>query len=301
MKATFAETNYQPLLFIQDKRFSIHRLQQYHLAISVGATSFRICCIDPTTSRCLLLAAYKLEAETITKRIKAIEQLFQELPWLAAKDWHAITLCVENQQYTLVPEPLFQEENTADYLKLATAMGSNLAKHFVHLRLGIVVAFAIDPMLLAWFQIKYAQANFCIIHQASSIIEGVWSYSKAQKVKALPRLFALTEPAHIHLTAIQQNNLLYYNRFSYSDSDEFLQYILMVIHTLGLDSHASEVTLGGSITKDSLAYRKACNYIRKVGLSNRPPYLNLSRAFREKAITTNHFDLLHAYHCQKLH
>ena len=296
MTTTSVKTKYQPILSIKDKHFSIYHLQQYHLAFSIGNTSFRISCIDQTTSRCLLLEGYRLDYSHITERISTIRQLCQEHPFLAAKVWNAVTLCIENQQYTVIPKPLFQEKNTADYLNLAFSIGSNTVRHFVHPNLDVVVAFAIEPSLLRWFQTTYDQASFYTIHQASSLIEGVFSYLKAKRLRASPRLFILAESKYIHITVIKKANLLYYNRFSYSNSDEFLRYILIVMHTLGLDPGSSEVILGGNITKNSLAYRKARSYIRKVVFSDRPPYLKFRCAFK-KSIITNYFDILSVYRC----
>lgn len=293
MAATATKVKYQPIFSIKDKRLSIDHLQQYHLAISVGNTSFRVCCIDRMTNRCLLLETYKLHHGHI-EHISAIKQICQEHPLLAVKIWSTITLCIENQQYTLIPKPLFQEKNTADYLKLASSIGSNTIKYFAHPKLDIVVAFAIDSSLLRWFQTTYDQASFYTMHQASSLIEVVFSCLKAQRLVASPRIFILAESEHVHIIVIKKESLCYYNRFPYSNSDEFLQYILIVMHTLGLDPSSSELILGGNITKDSLAYRKACSYIRKVIFSDKPTYLKFSYSFK-RSIVTSYFDLLGTY------
>lgn len=299
MIATSVKTSYQPILSIKDKRFSMYHLQQYYLTIGIGDTSFRICCIDQVANRCLLLEAYRLDYSSSTERISALEQLYQERPLLAASAWDTVILCIENQQYTLIPKALFQEKNTADYLKLASPIGNNTVQHFAHPQLDVVVTFAVEPYLLGWFQKTYEQARLCVMHQASSLIEGVFSYLKAERLEASPRLFVAAEAEHVHITVIKKAMLRYYNRFSYSNSDEFLQYILIVMYTLDLDPSVTKVILGGNVTKKSLAYRKACNYIPKVIFNDSPTHLKFRRAFR-KSIITNYFDLLSAHLPQEL-
>ena len=298
MKAISVATNYQLIFSIKDKHFSMDYLAQYYLTISIGRLSFRICCIDSVTNQCLLLEVYKLDHSLETQHISTIEQLYHNHPWLASKVWHTAILCIENQQYTLIPRPLFQEKDATSYLKLASCIDSNTVQHCAHPHLDLVVAFGVEPWLLKWFQATYDQSKRHIIHQASSLIEGILTYLQAKGLGVLPRLFVLVELEHMHITVIKASNLLYYNRFMYTDSDELLQYILIVMNTLNLDPNMLEVILGGNITPHSSAYRKARNYIANIFFIDRPICLKFQRAFK-KNIITKHFDLFHAHLCQK--
>lgn len=297
MTDTSSSKSYKTLLTVRDKRLNVSAISQYHLSICVSDVHLKISCINPVTTQCLLLEVHSLAHSYAHQRLQAIEQLYQNHPLLVAKNWSKVTLCIGNQQYTLIPA-LFQERKIASYLDFTCTRDANTVKHCTHPSLNVAVAFAVDPLLLNWFQTTYKDTQLYIIHQASCLIEGALTFLKNKKPSLLPKVLVFAEERYLHITVIQKSTLLYYNRFSYTSSDEFLQYILIVIHTLGLDASFHEVILGGYITKNSLAYRKACNYIRKLSLSGRPPYLNFKRIFN-KEMVMNHLDVLSIHLCHQ--
>ncbi|MCG8340506.1 MAG: DUF3822 family protein [Cytophagales bacterium] len=292
--------NYKTILSIKDKHLNMNKLHQYHLAISLDHTNLQLCCIDEVTHQCLLLEEYKLKCEVENELISAIEPLYNKHALLTVGFWSAVTLCIKNQKYTLFPTSFFQEDNVADYLKLACPVDTavEVVKYFTHPSLNMTVAFAVNQLLLDWFPQTYSRTNFKVIHQGSSFIEGIWVYMRERKLKRFPAVFVLTEPHHMHITVMQKDRLLYYNRFMYQNSDEFLNYILIVMQALKLDPNFHEVIFWGNMTKSSLAYRKAYNYIRKVALGKRPAHLQFRYNFYKTAPPT-YFDILNAHLCQK--
>jgi Protein of unknown function (DUF3822) len=289
---------YQPLLTIQDKRFNVAALSQYHLSLYISDVYFKIICVNPTTTQCLLLAVYKLAHESSHQRIQAINQLYQDHPILTDCNWSAVTLCIGNQQYTLIPTQLFQEKKVADYLNFTCPIGSNAIRHFTHSSLNVTVAFAMDPQLLNWFQVTYEYTQLYIIHQASSLIQGTWTYLRNHKPSLVPKVLVFVESSSLHITVIQMSELLYYNRFEYTSCDELLYYVLIVIRTLKLDTSLHEVILGGDINKRSPVYRKARNYIRRLTLMNTLPYMRFRSTFPKKMMTA-HLDVLSVHLCHR--
>jgi Protein of unknown function (DUF3822) len=288
---------YQVLLAAKDKSFDAAILSQYHLSIYVSDTCLKISCVNPTTTQCLLLEAYKLSYGHSYQRIQAIEQLYQDRPLLVARDWSTVTLCISNQQYTLIPKEFFQEKNLADYLSFICPVDSAVIRHFTHSHLDMAVAFAIDPWLFNWFKATYDQPQLHTIHQASSLIQGTWAYLRDNKQGLLPSVLVFVEANHLHITVMQKSQLLYYNKFEYTNSDELLYYILIVMRTLQLDTSLHEVMLGGAITKSTPAYSKARNYIRKLTLVSTPPYLKFRSVFT-KEMRHAHLDVLSTHLCQ---
>ena len=298
MVDTLSGKNYQTLLTVKDKRFNVAALSQYHLSICISDASFKVSCVNPTTTQCLFLAAYSLVYERCQQRVEAIEQLYQDHRLLVAGNWSAVTLCISNQQYSLIPKHLFQESNLVDYLDFTCPIGAHTLKHFTHTSLNLTVAFAMDPLIINWFQTTYEPTQLTILHQASSLIEGALSYLRSVRPSLLPRVLVFVEANHLHCIVIQKSNLLYYNRFAYTSSDEFLNYILIVMHTLKLDPGLHEVILGGRISKGSIAYRQARNHIRKLTFIGSPPSLKFRSIFNKEMCTT-HWDVLSTYLCHE--
>jgi hypothetical protein len=240
------------------------------------------------------MEAYQIDADNSTQYLSILQQLFHEHPFIASSAWKKVALCFENQRYTLVPNALFQERNSADYLKLAVDMSDQAVKYCIHTDLDLAVVFAVDSDIVNWLQNGYTMEHCCITHQANSLIAGTVTYMQAKKLHAEPRVFVLAEPEYMHITVVEKSQLLYYNRFAYSSSDEFLQYILIVMYTLALNPGMHEVIIAGNVVKNSLIHRKMRNYIRRVSFSEKPPYLKFGWSFKKDWIA-NYFDLVNFY------
>ena len=299
MTSIIKKVDYTTHLSLKAKRLNIRNIHQYHLAISLGSSHIRICCIDQTTYQCLLLQEYRIKEVWEKGFTTFAEQIFYQEPLLNASHWSAITLCIQNQTYTLIPTQMLQKNNIEDYLKLACPITSNtdIVKHFTHQYLGVAMIFSMNKSILNWFESTYRHTRFQVIHQGSSFIASVWMYLKTYKPTQLPVVFVFGEPAHIHVIVIQNTKLLYYNRFMYQDSDEFLSYILIVMQTLNLNPNLHQVIFLCNITKNSLAYRKACNYIKQIILGKSPVYFKLRHSFKKKYAT--YLDLFNVFFCQK--
>lgn len=287
---------YQLLLSVRDKNLRVATISQYHLSIYVSDTHFKVSCVHPITTQCLLLEVYKLAYQNPYQRVQAIEQLYQDHPLLGTGTWSAVTLCIGNQQYTLIPRAFAQEQRLTNYLNFSCPIGSNTIRHYAHTSLNMTVGFAIDTWLFNWFKLTYAPTRLHTIHQASSLIQGSWTYVRGSKPSLLSKMLVFVEPNYLHTTVIHKNDVLYYNRFEYTDSNALLYYILVVMHTLQLNTNLHEVVLGGHIKKSAPAYRKAGNYIRKLTLSGAPTHLKFGNVFTKEMMTT-HADVLGIHLC----
>ena len=286
---------YQSIIAIKDRRFSIYQINKYYLLISIGNTQLKISCFDPVENRCLLMEVYQIKSSNSLEYLSALKELFQDHSFIAVSIWKKVCICFENQQYTLVPTSLFQEKNKEDYLKLAVSeIAQQTVKSCMHMNLGVTVVFAVDLNIVNWLQTGYKSENCVIIHQASSLIAGVTSYLQAKKLTVESKVFVWIETNYIHITVLKNSQLLYYNRFFYTSSDELLQYILIVMSSLKLNPNLQEVILTGNITKSSLAYKKVCNYIRYVSFSKNPSYFKFGWVFK-KDVCMNYFDILNLY------
>jgi hypothetical protein len=240
------------------------------------------------------MEAYQIDADNPAQYLPILQQLFREHPFIATSAWKKVVLCFENQQYTLVPSALFQEKDSADYLKLAVDIADQTVKYCIHTELGLAVVFAVDESIVNWLQKGYTTEHCCIIHQANSVIAGTAAYIQAKKLYTEAKVFVLAEAGHIHITVVEKSQLLYYNRFAYNSSDEFLQYILIVMYTLALNPGVHEVIVAGNIVKNSVVYKKMRNYIRYVSFSEKPPYLKFGWSFK-KDLIINYFDVINFY------
>mmetsp|Transcript_4364 Transcript_4364/g.9878 ORF Transcript_4364/g.9878 Transcript_4364/m.9878 type:complete len:302 (+) Transcript_4364:6029-6934(+) len=290
---------YQLLFSCKEKKLNVTDLTQYHLSIHISDTYFKVCCVHIVTTQCLLIEAYTLVSACSDQRVHAIQQLYQDHPLLAASSWSAVTLCIDNQQYTLLPSVFMQAEKLTDYLSFTCLTGANMIKHCTHTPLNMTVAFVIEPYLFHWFQKVYKHTTLHTIHQASSLIQGMYTYLSDRSSHLCPQVFVFVTSNYLHITVMKRSQLLYYNRFRYTSNDALLRYILIVLRTLKLDTSLQEVILGGNITKNSPAYIKVRQYLYTPILTRVLPYLG-SRKTVSKKLMHAHLDILSAHLCSKM-
>lgn len=287
---------YQPVSTFQDKRFNIYQLSHYILLLSIGDDRLRIACIEYGTNRCLLLQTYQIKRDTASSPLLVVvQQLFREHPFVGTVGWKKVIVIFENEQYTLLPTHLYQDKYAAHYLKLAVGIGQQDVRCYHYDNdLGVTVVFAIETALVDWLKNGYQSKEFYVIHQASALVTSTHFYLNTKKLVAEATVLVVAEDNVMHITVMDQAKLLYYNRFEYNSSDEFLQYILIVMYTVALKPSFHQVILAGSITKNSVAHKKIRSYIRHVSFIEKLPHIQLIWWCR-KALLTNYFELLNFY------
>lgn len=284
--------SYRRLTCVKDRKLDTTDLSRYHLSVYVGHSCLKVSCFDIETARCVLLEVYTwIHSQETSQRFQAIEQLYRDHPLLAANNWSLVTLCVDNQQYTLVPQAFVQEERLGDYLNFVCQTEADNVKHCTLPLLGIAVVFAVDSGLLSKFQTAYPGVPQRIVHQANSLIQGTWTYFNEKKLGPWPRMLIFTASHRLHIMATQRDTLLYYNRFEYTSDDKLAYYVLVAMRTLGFDPDLQEVVLGGDITQNPSTYRKVRSCVRRCTLANIPAYLQHRRILSKKVVRM-HLDVL---------
>jgi hypothetical protein len=282
---------YQALFRVQDKSFRMHKLPQYALVINIGPHYVRIACISEPEKRLLTLEVYQLTAP-------ALQKIFQHHAFLATPGWRQAVVCIENQEYTLVPTALFQEVSKIDYLQAAIGVVSGKVRHCTHADVGLTVIFTVPTQLIDELA---GIGHYQLVHQANGMVATCLAYAKERKkkIKEKPVVFVYIQPGHVHITATKQESLLYYNRFAYTTPAMLLQYILMVMSALSLNPAADEVILMGTIAQGSPTYKMIQQYIRLISIITLPlEGLQYGWGFKKDFIR-QHLDLINLYPATK--
>jgi hypothetical protein len=87
--------------------------------------------------------------------------------------------------------------------------------------------------------------------------------------------------------ACRGSQLLYYNQFAIKQFSDYVKYIMLVLKSLNMDQHTSEVILWGYIGKNSPHYNEFYKYINNVTFGGRPDGLRFGFPFDE--VQDHHF------------
>lgn len=299
MANIFSNSDYRTTLTRKDSQFNAVPHNQYHLALNFSDSALKVCCIDANREKCLYLATHDFSEGFSSKRISVLEKLYQNDPILQARDWLSVTLSIDNQQYTLLPSVLLQEEQLDTYLAFSCPKDASLARHFTHNLLPVTVVFGVDRLLYEWFRKIYELAPLQCLHQASSLIEGSFHYVNHHRSTTSNRIFVFIASGYLHIVVLHRYELLYYNRFVYAHIDDCLQYILMVMQTLALNPRKDEIILAGDVQENAPIWEKVKAYVKKVNLHGKSTHIKWSSDL-EKATTTSYFDILSSFLCHPI-
>ncbi len=286
---------YTPIHTFQDKRFNIHHQHEYDLIISFNEDSIRLICMaDPHT--CLAAETYVFPNSTPANGpLPQLQSFFQAYPFMANSAWSTVTCIIANPWYTLIPTAFYKKAFIADYLRLSgDCLQADMRFCDAQIDSHTTVLFAIHKAMRDWLNTTYLPNQLCITHQTNAIIISVQFYLRVNKLTRTPHVCVVTQGKYMYITVMHHDNLVYYNSFEYHTGDEWLQYILTVMHTLALNPKANHVLLTGDIAKNTVIYKKLRAYIRHLDCMEQPQPFH-TKAARNQTWPSHYFELLNFY------
>jgi hypothetical protein len=285
---------YKLIRKIKDERFDEEYLHQYHLLINIGTRDFQLLVINPDENSVLLLEDFVLPNLTSHEELlHLLDQLFDSHALLKAGFWKKIKISFKNQKFVQVPLALFAEEALTEYVKFNAhidplkedfiASGNTLAK--------AVTVFAVNKDLKSWIDGVYPNNPPIFTHQSAALIEGVMNYAKNRNDNPL---YIYVDRFKLHILACKGQKLIYYNQFAIKQFSDYVKYIMLVMKSLSMDQHNSQVVLWGYIGKNSPHYHEFYKYINNVTFGTRPEKLKFSYIFDE--VQEHHFFDLYSLH-----
>lgn len=212
--------------------------------------------------------------------MQILDQLFDSHAFLKAGFWKKIKVAVKNQKFVQVPQNLFIEGSTAEYLKFNAMVDPSKEECIssVNPKAGAVTVFAINTELKNWLNNIYPNNPPLFTHQSAALIEGTLHYTHGRDDNPL---YIYVDRFKLHIIACDNGRLLYYNQFAIKEFSEYIKYIMLVLKSLDMDQKSSQVVLWGYIGKNSPHYHEFYKYISNVIFGDEPDYLNFGYVFDE--------------------
>ncbi|MBX2898266.1 MAG: DUF3822 family protein [Cyclobacteriaceae bacterium] len=276
---------------IKDDRFDEEKIHQYKLLIQLGIRDFQVAIVDGEDARLLFFEDYVLgDSGSHAELTAQYQQLFDVHPVLQAGFWNEVRISIKHSKFAQVPQALFLPDATTEYLRFNAPLDATKEDVYVcrNQRAEVVTVFAVQKELVAWLQNLYGNTRLSFVHQSAALIEGVLASAQPQQHP----LYIYVDRFKLHVLAVADGRLLYYNQFLIKQFADYVKYIMLVLKGLGMDQQTSQVLLWGYIGKNSPHYQEFIKYIRNVGFGSRPPALKFGYLFDE--IQEHHFFDLYA-------
>ena len=235
-------------------------LRNLSIQFSLDGFSF---CIKNQQQETIDFVAYDFDKkiENPTELLTKIEEVFSSEK-LLQQDFASVLAIHQNDLYTIVPNDFFDENSLQEYLKYTIKI---LKTDFIAFdEIEIINA---KNVYIPYININnYLFQNFGAFeykHHVSVLIEKLLKLRSTEK-----KCFVNVCKTSFDVIVIENEKLIFSNRFSYHTKQDFIYYLLFVAEQLKLDLETISVEFTGEITKESDIYKIAYTYIRNVSFIN---------------------------------
>lgn len=237
--------------------------KEFHkLSIQVSLNGLSFCIVDTINTTVLDSASIVFEKERSPYGLqKGLVALFEK-HHIPQKQFSEVIVVHRNKLFSLVPKPLFEEEEMANYLKFNTKILAN--DHIAYDELeGYDMINVYVPFVNVNNYIYDLFGSFVFKHSGTVMIESLLTGQQNNK-----NAVCYVHVAHkqMEVTILAQKKLVLYNSFDFTAKEDFIYYILFMFEQLDLDTESTKLKLFGDVEEDDIIYDICYTYIKHVSI-----------------------------------
>lgn len=208
--------------------------------------------------------------------------------------YQKVLLLYQNRYSTLVPQPLFKEDNKHLYLGFNQPFVENNRIVFDTLKnTNAVNVYYIPNMVVE--KVKDFWPNIQIYHFSTSLIETLTITQKNKSANDV--LFVNVRDNCFDIVHFSDNKLNYHNTFEFITKEDFIYFLLITIDHLGLNPEGSNLVISGNINKTDDIYSMINQYIKNFSFIEKNNNFQYSYVLDELQ-DYSYFTLFNALQCE---
>ncbi len=262
-----------------DERFDFNNMAQYIKSIQLSLNGFSYIVTDPESSTHLALRHYNFGTELSIKRLaEIVNDLFENEDMLGGKH-DQLNISYVNRPWAMVPEMLFDQKNVDKLLDINYRMDEFSETVYCKiLGSNIVMASRIPQKLSNILKDKALKVNI-IPHQSAFLFNALQTLKHNELQSAF---FMSIHDQFFDLAYIKENEIMFYNNFSYSQYADVLYYTLAAMEKLEVKPTLSNLFIQGNELVREIIPQEIKKHVKNV-------YVD-SQLYKEQY--TFHFDQL---------
>lgn len=270
-----------------DEQFSRLHKADCGLAVYLSSEKIAWSVLDTVHHRVVALTSVQFAKEPAENAwSEAIHHMNERQ--LGRQQFGRVTVAVDTGHSTLVPQHLFDEEAIAGYLRFSVSAPEQAVKDFIE----AIPAYNVYGLHSNFLEALHGVfERFQVMHVATPLLANLLRENRNTMES---RLFATLAGSRMHLAAMQQGALTFYNSFPVQTKEDFSYYLLAVAEDLGLHPEAVSVHLAGDILPDSQHYQTAKRFLSDITFADRPKALKYSSKL--EAVPRHQHALLYSIH-----
>lgn len=268
--------------------------KNYILSIQVSLDGFSFCIVDEDRNKIIALHNYTVQQiEDYEGLAKDLGELIDDLD-IIKRRFNRVNVLFEGKKASLIPFPLFDENQPEPYLKFNHKMVHGEEVIFDKLNsLQAYNVFAIPTCIKELVKAKFI--NYKICHFSSTLIEGLLIKYKNQDLHN--QVFVNVRLNYLDVIIIEGAKLVFFNSFKYRTVEDFAYFLIYVLEQQKLNPENINLIMLGEINKGSKYYNILYKYIRNIDFIERNDFFTYSYALDE--VSSNYqYNLLNASSCE---
>ncbi len=237
--------------------------QELSIQISLSGLSFCILQRDTNTITYLNNTAFERKVNPI-ELLDKLKDAFNTIEALKVS-FNSVNVIHVNDLSSLVPKPLFDEDNLADYLKFNSKILKSDFLSFDEISINDSFNVYVPYVNVNNF-IYDLFGSFTYKHFSTVLIENILSL---EKNTVDTKVYVHISSNHFEILVIEKGNLLIYNTFEYTTKEDFIYYLLFTTEQLQLNPETLQLVFLGDINKEHALFEMAYKYIRNISFGNR--------------------------------
>lgn len=230
------------------------------LSIQISLSGLSFCILNRSTNTIELLKHVHFEKKVtpfeLLNNLKVIIESNSDFE----QEFDSVMCLYQNELSCLVPKPLFDEKNLADYLKFnAKILKTDYISYdelVTNESMNVYV-----PLVNINNYIFDTFGSFDYKHSSTVLIESILQLDcKLEDDK----MHINVNPSTFEIVYIKDKKLIFYNTFEFATKEDFIYYILFTIEQLHLNPEHIKISLSGLVEQDDELYQITYKYIRFV-------------------------------------
>jgi len=250
---------------------------RYHLSIQLGLDGFSFSILDPDQNKFLYLRHIPFVLQREHLLACYVEKIFQEEEILSDK-YAKVTVLYKTSRCTFVPTT-FYKNNERDRLFSFNHQLNECEQVFVCPlpKVGANVLFPIPREVCVKIRERHPEVEF--FHIAFPLIEQALRSGNSANGKHVVTLFC--SKSFFDLVVCHNNNLIFFNQFTFRNETDFVFFLLNVFEQLNLDPTRTPVLVSGMLPRNSEHYVLMRKYIQNIQVEQPGKTIQYSIRFRQ--------------------
>jgi len=234
----------------------------YKLSIQISLNGLSFCQLDTVTNTVTASDGVIFHKELTPFQTLAELKKLLEHNRVQQNTYYEVVVVHRNNLFSLVPEPLFSEDDLANYLKFNAKILAN--DHIAYDEIeehGFVNVYV--PFVNINNYIYELFGEFVYKHHGTVVLQSLLNEKNTAKN---PICYVHISEQQLDITVISNKKLLLFNNFDFTTKEDFLYYLLFTIEQLKLDPETIQLRLFGEVEEEDHLYNLCYNYVKNVSI-----------------------------------